>query len=112
MPRPLSHNGLIILKIKGSDPRTTYAGLLWEAARKGYRPGWTYNKFKEIFGKKPRPISKVEPMVPDTELREYLTITNNRFAAKMRRQRAKDPLQRFAAAEPAFMTAEDWDVKL
>ena len=112
MPRPLSHNGLIILKVKGSDPRTTYAGLLWEAARKGYRHGWTLNKFKEIFGKWPRPKSKIEPIMPDTELREYLTITNNRFAAKMRRARAKDPLDRLTEGEPSFMTAEDWDVKL
>jgi hypothetical protein len=108
----LSHNGLIILKVKASDPRTTYAGLLWEAARKGYRPGWTYNKFKEIFGKKPRPLSPVEPVPPDAQLREYLVIMSKRFAARMRRARDKDPIERFAEGEPSFMTAEDWQVKL
>jgi hypothetical protein len=112
MPRPLSHNGLIILKVKGSDPRTTYAGLLWEAARKGYRHGWTLNKFKEIFGKWPRPKSKVEPIVPDTELREYLTITNNRYAAKKRRERERVQQLTDDGLLPSFMTAEDWEVKL
>jgi hypothetical protein len=103
---------LIILKVKGSNPRTTYAGLLWEAASKGYRPGWTYNKFLEIFGKKPRPLSEVKPVPPDPELREYLIITARRYAAKMRRARDKDPVARFAEGEPSFMTAADWDVKL
>jgi hypothetical protein len=108
----LSHNGLIILKVKGSDPRTTYAGLLWEAARKGYRHGWTVNKFREIFGKWPRPRSVVAPLEPDTELREYLTITNNRYAARMRRREQRTQQLKAEGLLPSFMTAEDWEVKL
>ena len=78
MPRPLSRNGLIILKVKGSDYRTTFCGLLWEAARRHYRHGWTYHKFREIFGGWPRPLAKYPPAEPDAALREYFTIRHTR----------------------------------
>jgi hypothetical protein len=124
MPRPLSHNGLVILKVKGSDYRKTYSGLLWTRIKKLYRPGWTAMKFREIFGKWPRPLTPVEPIPPDAELQEYLFIMNARYAARIRRQERqkerdeRDEGQRLElqgeamAAQglmPSFMTAEDWD---
>jgi len=112
MVRKLSHNGLVILKVQGGDPRETYAGLLWTQQQKGYRFGWVANKFRAIFGKWPRPQSKVEPVPPNSELREYLGIMNTRYRAKKKREEAKDPLARFRAAEPSFMNPEDWDVRL
>src|SRR5215472_13930301 len=88
MPRKLSHNGLVELRIKEADPRQTYAGLLWIKAKKGYSYGWVCHKFREIFGKWPRPLSKVEPVSPDVQLVEWLGIINGRYRAKKRREEA------------------------
>ena len=122
--RPLSHNGLVILKVKASNYRQTYAGLVWTQIKKAYRPGWTRNKFREIFGGWPKPLSPVEPVPPNSELQEYLFIMNARYAAKRRRierQKERDERDEIARLElqaeamqrrglmPSFMTAEDWD---
>jgi hypothetical protein len=112
MSKPLSHNGLIELKVKNGDPRETYAGLLWIAANKGYKHGWVCWKFRAIFGKWPRPQSKVEAVPPNNELREWIGIMATRYRAKKKRDEAKDPLQRFQNGEPSYMLPEDWDVKL
>lgn len=119
MARKLSHNGLVELKVKNGDPRETYAGLLWEAARKGYKHGWVCHKFREIFGKWPRPKSKVEPTPPDSHLREFLQIINGRYRAHKKREEAAREAREAAVVElkseglmPSFMTPEDWDVKL
>jgi|SRR5215472_15041816 len=116
MPRKLSHNGLVILRVKDGDPRGTYAGLLWIAREKGYQWGWVPNKFREIFGKWPRPQSKVEPVEPSSVLREYLGIMNRRYAARRRREEAaREAIVAELKANdmlPSFMTPEDWDVRL
>lgn len=103
-----SHNGLIIARIKRSDYREVYAGLLWWQLQQGYWPGWLENKFFEIFGKFPKPRTWVLPQEPSADLREYLGIMNTRYRAKKKREEAlkKDDLL------PSFMTEEDWQVKL
>jgi hypothetical protein len=112
MSRPLSHNGLIELKVKNGDPRETYAGLLWMQQRKGYNHGWVAQKFKSIFGKWPRPLTNVEPVPPNMELREWIGIMNTRYRAKMKRQEARMQELRDNDMLPSFMTPEDWDVRL
>jgi hypothetical protein len=112
MPRPLSHNGLIILKVKQSDYRTTFTGLLWERTRKGFRYGWVCHKFREIFGGWPRPLRRYEAAEPDAVLREYLGIMSKRYAAKKRRADARAQQLKADGLLPSFMTAEDWEVKL
>ena len=112
MTKPLSHNGLIILKVRASDPRETYAGLLWIQEHKGYRNGWVAQKFRAIFGKWPKPKSKVEPVPPNNDLREYLAIMNSRFRAKKKREEAKVGELKTKGLLPSFMTLEDWEVKL
>jgi hypothetical protein len=116
MAGKLSHNGLIELKVKAGDPRETYAGLLWVQRRQGYAFGWVAHKFRAIFGKWPRPQSKVEPVAPNMELREWLGIMNTRFRAKKKREELK---REAAVAEleandmvASFMTPEDWEVRL
>ncbi len=127
MPKPLSHNGLITLRLRQSKPRETYAGLLHVKADKGYSNGWVAHKFKEIFGGWPRPQAAVEPQEPSEDLREWLGIERRRYRARMKRIEAKTnmaatdlasgaPFRSQAAGEsPAhsdLMTPEDWDVAL
>jgi hypothetical protein len=90
MPRKLSHNGLVILRLGQSDPRETYAGLLWTAQDKGYKNGWVAHKFREIFGKWPKPKSVVEPSQPEADLQEWLGITRKRYRAKKKREEIKN----------------------
>jgi len=114
--RKLSHNGLIGLRVKNGNPRETYAGLLWMQRYKGYSYGWVCHKFREIFGKWPRPQTKVEPMPPNTDLREWVGIINTRFRARKKREEAaKEAVVAELKANdmlPSFMTPEDWEVKL
>ncbi len=140
MPKPLSHNGLVILRLRQSKPRETYAGLLHVKADKGYSIGWVAHKFKEIFGGWPRPQAAVEPQEPSEDLREWLGIERRRYRARMKRIEKRDLARNvtpFAAnvlpgtipgVEPAvakgqgraagilyessLMQTEDWDVKL
>ena len=114
MPRKLSRNGFIELEVKNGDPRQTYAGLLWVAESKGYKHGWVSHKFRAIFGKWPRPQSKVEPVVPSRELREWLGIMKARYRAQKKREEDKVvvPLPMPPEGLPSFMSEEDWAVKL
>jgi len=102
----------VILKVQSSDPRQTYAGLLWMQRRKGYTYGWVCHKFREIFGKWPRPQSKVEPVEPNSELREWLGIINGRYRAKKKREEARVAELKANDMLPSFMMPEDWDVRL
>jgi|SRR5215469_2513644 len=116
MPRKMSHNGLVIERIKHADPREIFAGLLWVRRQKNYSWGWACHKFREIFGGWPRPKTKVEPTQPSTELIEYLGIINKRFVARKRREEAAKEA-RVAELKtndmlPSFMQPEDWDVRL
>lgn len=89
MPRALSHNGLIALKVKALDYREVYAGLLWVAENSGFKNGWVAHKFKEIYGKWPRPTTVVEPQAPDNILREWLGIERARYRAKKKREEVR-----------------------
>ncbi len=89
MARPLSHNGLVALRLKHENPREVYAGLLWVCQGKGYKLVWCAYKFHDIFGKFPRPLTAVEPKEPSNDLREWLGISVRRWKAKKRRQEAK-----------------------
>jgi hypothetical protein len=90
MPRPLSHNGLIVLKVAHSNPKEVYEGLVWEAKNRGYKDGWIAHKFKEIFGKWPKPTSAITPRPPCSELREWFCITRTRYRAKKGREKTRE----------------------
>jgi DNA repair protein RadD len=47
-----------------------YAGLLWIAAERGYKPGWAYHKYVEWHGV--QPASKPEPAPPTNEVHNWL----------------------------------------
>ena len=43
-------------------PAAVYAGLLVYAQARGWKPGWAFFSFVEVYGAKPRPIDRnVEP---------------------------------------------------
>ncbi len=86
MPKPLSHNGLVLLRLRDSDCRTTYSQLLCVAKEKGYSRGWVAHKFREIFNGWPKPRAAVEPQEPEPLLREWLGIVSRRFRAKKKRE--------------------------
>jgi hypothetical protein len=84
MPRPLSHNGLVVLKIAHSDPKETYQGLLQLAVDRGYNTGWAAHQFRRIFGCWPY-FGTVPPRLPSSDLIEWFGIMRNRYKAKKRR---------------------------
>lgn len=84
-----SHNALVIARVKDSDPRKVYAGLLWWRDRKGYKLVWVDYAFREIYDKWPAPQSPVSPVPPDTDLREYLSIKSTRYRARKKREERK-----------------------
>ncbi len=90
MPKPLSHNGLVFLRLQASNYRKTYAGLLYIAKEKGYPYGWVWHKFINIFNGRPKPLSPVEPQEPESDLWEYVATTNRNFRAKKKREEAKN----------------------
>ncbi len=116
MPRKLSHNGLVTLRLAKSDARQTYSGLLWEAERKGFKAGWVKHKFREIFGGWPNPQSPVKPTEPASDLREWLKMQSRRFRAKKVREEAKATVAVKPVAaevmENSLMSDDDWKVRL
>lgn len=122
MSKPLSHNGLVFLRLKDSDCRTTYGGLLYVAKEKGYSRGWVAHTFRKIFNGWPKPRSAVEPQEPDALLREGLSILSRRFRAKRKREELRlagmgdrgsngnsGNIGGVVAPESALMSSEDWD---
>jgi DNA repair protein RadD len=57
----------------------TYAGLLWWAGYKGYKPAWAAHKFKEMFGHWPDGL-KVQPVPPDMGLSRWIRAQQIRWA--------------------------------
>jgi len=101
----ISRTELVATRLRERDFRETYAGLLWLAKNKGYKNGWVAHKFKEIFGKWPKPQSVVEPKQPDTLLVEYLGIMRKRWRARKKREEAKSGapiLTAFKSREEVF----------
>jgi superfamily II DNA or RNA helicase len=65
----------------GSDAskQTVYSMLNCIAQDKGYKPGWTANKYRAIFGVWPRKM-KNTILTPTPELRSWITSQNIRYA--------------------------------
>lgn len=52
----------LMIRIRREGPRRVYAGLLWYAQLRDFKPGWASFCFKEIFGTWPRPQDKGHPV--------------------------------------------------
>jgi hypothetical protein len=63
----------LLLRLHQAGQRDVYAGLLAYAKAKGWKPGWAYFAFLEIFGAEPRPQDRrAEPKtLPDFLIEEW-----------------------------------------
>jgi hypothetical protein len=53
---------MTLRKLWNLDPATVYSGLLAYAMNRGWKPGWAFHTFVEIYSAPPRPIDRaVEP---------------------------------------------------
>jgi hypothetical protein len=60
-------------------PRRIYAGLLHHARAQGWKPGWAFHAFKEIFGTGPRLRDQQgPPMPPPLELKAWISMRPKR----------------------------------
>jgi hypothetical protein len=81
---------LVFRRLKASDPKTTYAGLLAWANTKGFKDGWVAHKFKAIYGKWPKPRERVLPEEPSSDLATWLGNERRNYGARLARKDAKD----------------------
>lgn len=59
-------------KFTAEQKRAFYAGLLWYADAKGYKPGWASHKYNEKFKEWPNMRDHVEPCNPETVVLNWL----------------------------------------
>jgi len=81
---------LVFRRLKASDPKTTYAGLLSWAATRGFKDGWVAHKFRQIYGKWPRPRGTVVPDQASSDLATWLANERRNYGARLGRKEAKD----------------------
>lgn len=109
MGKRITRNGFVFNQVKAKGPRVIYSGLLWLAQNRNFKPGWVAHKFKEIFGKWPRPTTPVSPEPPESILVEWLGIERKRFKARKKREEAKQGaaiLGAFKNAQPFQFSGE------
>jgi hypothetical protein len=70
-------------------PRLIYGGLLHHARQQGWKDGWAYHKFIEIFGTRPRPQDQGPPIEPSTELKEWISLLPKKNRARLAQARLK-----------------------
>lgn len=102
--------------IERHDARVkTYGALLWYADSKGYKPGYVTAKFKQIYGCFPNgEKAAAVAEAPSSELLHWIRRGNAAYARRRReREKAEDPqIQLPPPAESAFMSDDDWGVRL
>jgi hypothetical protein len=65
-------NEALLGNIRALGPQLVYGGLLWYSQMHGWKRGWAYYAFKEIFGTPPRPQDQGEPIcIIGTDLEEW-----------------------------------------
>lgn len=61
-----------VRKIPMAEKEARYAGLLWIARERGYKPGWAYHKYAEWHGVHPPSGMKPKPCVPTPEVSNWV----------------------------------------
>lgn len=89
MYKRISRAELGFRRLKASDPRQVYAGLLWVVRLKGQKRGFAAHKFKAIFGDWPR-FGQVEPAEPNSDLLTWLERERRRYGTAWKKQRMKE----------------------
>jgi hypothetical protein len=114
------HRREMLMRLQAIGPRDVYSGLLAYALNKGWRRGWAYHAFKEIFGTPPRWKDQGEPAVlQDFMIEEWaaMRIKKPRKIEKPaplldqaeQRQQMETDANGFVAG--TLMTPEDYEVK-
>lgn len=62
--------------------RDFYAGLMWHAQSKGYRPGWAAHQYREKFGVWPNAHKDATPKRPNDDVIGWITSQNIRKAKR------------------------------
>ena len=73
-------------RLERSEEQAFYSGLIDFGQRRGFKPGWAANKFKERFGVWPRKLDAV-PMTPRKAVKEFI----EESAKKWREQKKAQP---------------------
>jgi hypothetical protein len=63
-------------------PRRIYGGLLHHARQQGWKDGWAYHAFKEIFGAPPRRQDQSPPASPPLELKAWISLRPKRSKSR------------------------------
>lgn len=64
------------------EKREFYKGLLWEAAKRGYKSGWAANQYRDKFGVWPNAHKGETPMPPSSEVMGWLHHQRIKFAKR------------------------------
>jgi superfamily II DNA or RNA helicase len=65
-------------RLQKSEEQAFYSGLIDFGQRRGFKPGWAANKFKERFGVWPRNLETV-PMTPRKAVKEFIAESAKRY---------------------------------
>jgi DNA repair protein RadD len=82
-------NRNIAARVMGPKEMEAWHGqLIFIAQERGYKPGWTYYKYKEKFGKSPPRGSPPEPIPPTSEVGSWVRSRQIAFAKSQQRASA------------------------
>jgi superfamily II DNA or RNA helicase len=65
-------------RLERSEEQAFYSGLIDFGQRRGFKPGWAANKFKERFGVWPRKLNAV-PMTPRKAVKDFIAESAKRY---------------------------------
>lgn len=85
----VSRARLVFLRLQDADPVKVFAGLWHIVEVRGYKPGFAFFKFEEIFGYRPHFNKRVEPAMPTSDLLTWLANQRRNFGQRMKRIDAK-----------------------
>lgn len=74
-------------RLERSEEQAFYSGLIDFGQRRGFKPGWAANKFKERFGVWPRKLDAV-PMTPRKAVKDFIAESAKRYREQ---QKAPQP---------------------
>ena len=77
------------LRIERSEEQAFYSGLIDFGQRRGWKPGWAKNKFKERFGVWPVKLEET-PMTPRKAVRDFIRESQKKWYEQQKLSKAKE----------------------
>ena len=84
------------------DKRRFYGQLMYEQRLRGYKPGWTYWKYKEKFGVAPHGLENIGPVEPDDKFLNYLKYQRIKWAKSKKKKETKEEVRKKHEQNPLF----------